>query len=208
MRLHRFFIDRENQLFNFNLSDEEILISDQEIINQWVRVFRYSSGKRVILFDGSGFDYTYEMTNISSKNIELSFVEKNKNIIKNKKLNLIFSIIKKQNSELLIQKCTEIGISSFQPIISERTEKKNFDIDRAKKIAIEAVEQSGRDSVPNIGKILEIEKFLENYFSNGNTLKSATYIFDINGVEFTIKDLNKIHSLLDTDQQVFILFGP
>ncbi|HMO79091.1 MAG TPA: 16S rRNA (uracil(1498)-N(3))-methyltransferase [Candidatus Paceibacterota bacterium] len=206
MRLHRFFIDKNDQNSNFVLSDNKIVISDTEITNQLLKVFRYSIGQKVIFFDGSGFDYIYEITKISSKNIDFSFVEKNKNNFEKKELIVIFSIIKKQNSELLIQKCTELGASGFEPIISERTEKKNFDFVRAIKIATESTEQSGRDFVPTIKPAKQLSDFLEINFSKNKKIK--TFVFDIDGKNFTKKDLSQIHNDLSLGQTIQILIGP
>ena len=46
--------------------------------------------------------------------------------------------------EIILQKATELGVSKITPIISERTEVKELNLERANKITIEATEQSNQ----------------------------------------------------------------
>ena len=41
--------------------------------------------------------------------------------------------------ETILQKATELGVSKITPIISERTEVKELNLDRANKIVVEAI---------------------------------------------------------------------
>jgi 16S rRNA (uracil1498-N3)-methyltransferase len=153
MRLHRFYVSSD-------LGENNFYLSDKDIIHQLMTVFRYKIGQQVIFFNGSNFDYVYEIVNLSKKNINFVLVEKISNSIKKYNLTLAFSLIKNQNNELIFQKCTELGVSCFQPIISDRTEKKEINLERAQKIVIEATEQSGRDFVPEICEPLKLSEFL------------------------------------------------
>ena len=62
----------------------------------------------------------------------------------------------------MFQKTTEIGIKNFFPILCERSIVREINIQRARKIVIEASEQANRISVPEISKIQKLENFLEN----------------------------------------------
>ena len=64
--------------------------------------------------------------------------------------------------EIILQKATELGVSKIIPIISERTEVKELNHDRAKKIAIEATEQSNQMLPPEILEVTKLKDFLEN----------------------------------------------
>lgn len=82
------------------------------------------------------------------------------------KLILAFSLLKKGNDELVMQKCTELGAYSFIPFVSSRTiirvdesdkKKKN---ERFSKIIKEAAMQSKRATIPAISSILSFGELL------------------------------------------------
>ena len=50
-----------------------------------------------------------------------------KNLHEEIKINVFQSIIKTSKLELIVEKLTEIGISSFTPIVTERTQRKDID---------------------------------------------------------------------------------
>ena len=64
--------------------------------------------------------------------------------------------------EIILQKATELGVRKITPIISERTEVKELDYDRANKIVIEATEQSNQLSPPKIFEVTKLKDFLDN----------------------------------------------
>ena len=64
--------------------------------------------------------------------------------------------------ETILQKATELGVSKIIPIISERTEVKELNHDRANKIVIESTEQSNQLSPPKIFEVTKLKDFLDN----------------------------------------------
>jgi 16S rRNA (uracil1498-N3)-methyltransferase len=80
--------------------------------------------------------------------------------------------------EWVVEKATELGVSKIVPIVSERSEKKGFNLMRAQKIAIEASEQSGRVEVPLIGDIEPLKDALESF-------QGEIVVFDLIGKPFS-----------------------
>ncbi len=187
MRIHRFYINQKIE------SKKDIRIEDPRLLHQWIKVFRLSSSDKVILFDNSGkeFDGYFKLL---SKSEAVLGVNKE---IRNKKsptlsLEIFQSLIKKDNFELVVQKCTELGVTSFHPIISERSEKKDLNIERLRKIAIEASEQSGRVSLPNIFEPTDLEIAIKNF-------DGKIFVLDFDGQKLPTK-VNK--------GRIGILIGP
>jgi len=79
MRLHRFFVTEK-----INPKERVTLRSfdHESILNQWRKVFRYLAGTRVILFDGSGFDYLAIIEKLDSAGAVLRILETNKEVNK------------------------------------------------------------------------------------------------------------------------------
>jgi 16S rRNA (uracil1498-N3)-methyltransferase len=186
MRLHRFYI---NQGIG---TGKSLRVDDVELLNQWVKVFRLKTSDRVIVFDGSGSEFECYFSLLSKKEAILNIVEKReiKNVPKID-LTIFQSIIKKDNFELIIQKCTEIGVTAFRPIISERSEKKDLNTERLQKIAKEASEQSGKGKLPEIFEPARLENVIENF-------DGKLFVLDFDG--------ERLDSVLDSTMG--ILIGP
>ncbi len=74
---------------------------------------------------------------------------------------LFISVLKGDNFDMVVQKTTELGVDHIVPFISDRTIKKNLNISRLEKIAIEATEQSGRRSVPKVHEIIKFSEIFD-----------------------------------------------
>src|SRR3989344_8576752 len=160
MRKHRIFCEQ-------SLSDKHsAVISSTSLLHQLKHVFRLEIGEQIILFDNSGFDYTAEISRYEKDGVMLTIVSKEKNNVSlNKEIYLFASIIKKNNFEWIVEKATEMGVSHIVPVLSARSQKKNLNIERLRKIAIEASEQSGRAVLPILNEIDSLENALEKYKS-------------------------------------------
>ena len=112
---------------------------------------------------------------------------------------LAFSPIKQNPLNFLIQKGTEWGVQKFIPILSERTVVREINIERIKKIIIEASEQSNRISVPEINKPELLKNFLSQFPKNGSLI-----FCDINSNQNSLKNILK----RSTDGPICILIGP
>jgi 16S rRNA (uracil1498-N3)-methyltransferase len=76
---------------------------------------------------------------------------------------LCLAPIKRTPLDYVTQKATELGVARIQPVITRRTIVERVNTDRMKANAIEAAEQSGRLSVPEIGAPLSLEKMLSGW---------------------------------------------
>jgi 16S rRNA (uracil1498-N3)-methyltransferase len=145
MRLHRFYVGGHIE------KGKDIRIDDVAHLHQWIKVFRLKASDRVIVFNGEGSDFEGYFKVLSKREAIISIDKEKK--IKNTpvcELHVLQSIIKKDNFEFVVEKCTEIGASAIHPILTERSEKKDLNLERLQKISTEAAEQSGRSSIPEI----------------------------------------------------------
>jgi len=101
---------------------------------------------------------------------EKKFLNKVKEPGSSKNLELAICLVKKNPMETILQKDTELGVSKITPIISERTEVKELNYERAKKIVVEATEQSNQLSPPEISNVIKLKDFLNNLDSSTKLL--------------------------------------
>ncbi len=155
MRLHRFFVDQP-------LTDSLIRISDKELLHQWSRVLRYSEGVQVVLLDGKGSEVTGTLIELSSKQALVEVVSRREQAASSESvLTLYFSPLKRELTELVFQKGTELGVSVFQPILCDRTVRDGFNPERTARILREAAEQSGRLWLPEFRAPISFEEALK-----------------------------------------------
>lgn len=159
--MHRFFIAQK-------LEKGGRIECPKEIAFQLLNVLRMREGEQVILFDGSGYDYTGEIESVSRKECIIRMSDA---LIPNRepkrKLILFQSLIKKDKFEWVLEKGVEVGVSEFVPILTSRSVKKNFNEDRAEAIIQEAAEQSGRAVIPKLRPLMLFHEAVAYAFKKG-----------------------------------------
>lgn len=167
----------------------EVEISDVVLLHQWQKVLRFHIGEQVKLFDNSGQEFVCEIISLDKKSSRLKVLSSKLNVTGQLlNVSLYFSLIKKDRMEWLLEKCTELGVSHFKPIISERSEKKGFNLERAKKIIQEACEQSGRAVLPTVSEPSSLREALTSVSQSysAKALKGEpAFAFDSSGSEFS-----------------------
>tara|TARA_S200000501_G_scaffold307821_1_gene297104 strand:+ start:458 stop:1168 length:711 start_codon:yes stop_codon:yes gene_type:complete len=126
-------------------------------------VMRLKRGSIINFFNIEG-EWESEIVFLDKERVEVKFLKKvkEKDLKKKNKIELAICLVKKNPMEIILQKATELGVSKIIPIISERTEVKELNYDRAKKIVIEATEQSNQMFPPKISEVVKLKDFLKN----------------------------------------------
>ncbi len=137
-------------------------------------VMRLKRGSNINFFNQEG-EWISEVVFLEKDRVEVKFLNRVKGPLKPSNIELAICLVKKNPMEIILQKATELGVSKITPIISERTEIKDLNYERAKKITIEATEQSNQFSPPEISKIIKLKDFINNL--NGST---KLFFADIN----------------------------
>ena len=163
MKLHRFFAGDMHDKYGPTELRQHIWVNDGQLYNQWTRVLRYKPGDQLILFNGSGEDRLYKIHKIEETAVGLELVTELQPNYPKREVYLFWSMLKKDKNEWVLQKCTELGVTHFVPILSDRTEKTGFDEDRAKKIVQEAAEQCGRSDIPRVRETLGLQTSIDEF---------------------------------------------
>ena len=126
-----------------------------------VNVMRLKRGSNINFFNSEG-EWKSEIVFLDKDRVEVKIIEKIKQPKGLSNIELAICLVKKNPMEIILQKATELGVSKIIPIISERTEVKELNYDRANKIVIEATEQSNQLSPPKIFEVTKLKDFLDN----------------------------------------------
>lgn len=156
-RLHRFYTGTELALTH------DFWLHDLRLINQWRRVLRFQPDQEVILFDGQSEDRLYKIVELTETEAHLKLVTELKRQVPKKEIYLLWALLKKDKNDWVLQKCTELGVSHFVPLLADRSEKTGFNIERAEKIVIEAAEQCGRSDIPTIREPMRVSTAIDEF---------------------------------------------
>ena len=161
-------------------------------------VMRLQIGGNLSVFNSLG-EWNAVVASYEKDGARIKVLEKIKDQENENNIWLAFSPIKQNSLNFIIQKGTELGIQKFLPILCERSMVKEINVDRIKKIIVEASEQSNRISVPEIRKIETLKFFLSQFPKDG-----CLIFCDINSNKNNLKSIlsNKIQG------PVCILIGP
>jgi 16S rRNA (uracil1498-N3)-methyltransferase len=113
-------------------------------------VMRRAVGDEVRIFNGKDGEWTARITAISRKAVRLEPLALMRPQASDADCWLCFALLKRQKTDLVVEKATELGVSVIQPIITERTQTDHVNLERLRAIAIEAAEQCERLMVPEI----------------------------------------------------------
>ena len=179
-----------SNILSVNLTDK----LDKSQSHYLTKVMRIKENDVFSLFNKEG-EWEAKILGISKSIVEFKTTKQLRKKENTKELWLAFSPIKSNYQNFMIQKATELGVTKFLPVIFDRTVVRKINIERLKKIVIEASEQSNRLNIPSIEEAQSIKSFLK--------LNSMDLIFtDLNS------DNKKIDKLKLTDNPICIIIGP
>ena len=203
MKISRYYVNKTTL-------EEDQLVKDKDFINRLLSVMHYKAGQKIILFNGlDSNNYTFEIKDISKKEITLNFIEKNEVFIEvTKKVNVYISLFKTDFDEA-VREMVEIGVNKLIPIISERTERKELNTRRLNKIIIESCEQSGRLDIPVLENIIKLKDFKNVDTKNINICYHTEEVSQENYSENISQDnLNTKNKGVDNNVGTNIFIGP
>jgi len=125
------------------------------------KVMRANIGENFSLFNQSG-EWEAKITKIIKGVVEFSITKKIRSNANEKEIWLAFAPIKLNYLNLMMQKATELGVTRFIPILTERTIVRRINQKRINKIIIEASEQSNRLKIPKLEEIVKLDNFLKS----------------------------------------------
>jgi len=152
--MHRFFIPPE-------WIDQEKVVITGKLVHQLRNVLRLRSGDRIVVLDNTGWEYEIALKRVARGYVEGVVRGVRSAVEPNTKITLYQALLKGVKFEFILQKCTELGVSGFVPMVCERCvarSPKDKRVERWQRIIVEAAEQSGRGMLPTLEPALLFQK--------------------------------------------------
>lgn len=151
-----------------NQIEENKIIIQGEDVNHIKNVLRYQNGDNLEVCDEDGTRIYTKISDMNPNEIILDILEISDDTTEpNVNITLFQGLPKADKMELIVQKCTELGVSGIVPVIMDRVivklDEKNEGkkIERWQKIAKEAATQSGRQKIPYVEKAINLKNSIE-----------------------------------------------
>lgn len=173
MEIRRFYVDKGD------FADGFVTVKGDEYIHM-TKILRHRVGYKIIVNNNlDGFDYYAVITDIGKESARAEVVDTVINdTVSNVDVTLMQALPKGDKSDFIAQKATELGVKKIIFFLSEFTAEKKINIDRIKRITLEACKQCGRAFVPEVEVVntiadLSIEQYDKVIFLNEHERKMS-----------------------------------
>jgi 16S rRNA (uracil1498-N3)-methyltransferase len=155
--MHRFFIPPE-------CIQEKRVEFPLETAHQIARVLRLRNYERVGVLDNRGNEYEVELEVVNVRGVSGNITAiHNRHSEPQSAITLYLGLTQREKFEWILQKCTELGVAAFVPLLTQRSlvqsaQEVENKYERWQKIIREAAEQSGRVLCPLLHPVQALEK--------------------------------------------------
>ena len=150
--MHRFFIETDS----YRLFPGELLLLPDKLAHQVRDVLHLAVGERLVLLDNSGDEIHCTVKNSSKAGVQVLVVERQAGKSESPvRIILCAGLLKSARFEWILEKGTELGVSTFVPILCRRSmaglqDAGHAKVQRWQRILAEATEQCGRARRPEL----------------------------------------------------------
>lgn len=165
------------KLFFGEIFPEVIIHPDEQ--QHIVKVLRMREGEEIFVTDGTGNLAKGHLV-LEGKRVGLNISEIFENAPDfSPKLHIAMAPTKNiDRTEFFVEKATEMGISEITFLLTEKSERKNLNIERIQKQAIAASKQSLRFYFPQVNDLVKLTDFIKNINSENTFLAHCDQSFE------------------------------
>ena len=141
-------------------SDKKNVIIEGQEFHHLINVRRTGIGDIVKLNSGSGLIAEGKVTEVNKDLAVIEIFKIEKFPFPERPFAIAFALLKNRNDELVIEKCTELGVTAFYPLLTDysvRAPSKNT-VSRFERIALSAIKQCDNPWLPRINEPLPLKE--------------------------------------------------
>jgi 16S rRNA (uracil1498-N3)-methyltransferase len=128
-----------------------------------IKVLRKREGEVIVVTDGIGFFYDCTITKANANRCEFDIQEKRAEVKKKFRIHLVIAPTKNPDRlEWLIEKATELGVDEITLIDCDHSERSYIKAERLMKVAISAMKQSQKATLPIINPLNKFSSILDD----------------------------------------------
>ncbi|HEV2564176.1 MAG TPA: 16S rRNA (uracil(1498)-N(3))-methyltransferase [Microvirga sp.] len=135
---------------------------DRGQANYLLNVLRLKAGESVLIFNGRDGEWRAEVAVEGRKAADLVCVAQTREQAPAPNIIYAFAPLKHARLDYMVQKAVEMGAGILQPVLTRRTQASRVNLERMRSNAIEAAEQCGILSIPEVREEENLERFLKS----------------------------------------------
>lgn len=203
----RLFIDNNLHQIDKLFGGQKIKIDDSDF-HYLNNVLRVKLGDLIYVFNGIDGEFSAKISEINKKDLTIKLIERTNKQQNSKNLTLAFALIKNIKIDIIATKATEMGIKTFQPLMTQHTIPDKLNTKRFKANIKEAVEQCQRNDLPNLNEVEKLENYLNNQDQNKVFILCDESLFDKKEGRALETLLKLRNDKVFKDKEIVILIGP
>lgn len=126
-------------------------------------VLRRQDGDRVRLFNGRDGEWLAALCASGRKDMQaMPEVQLRPQEVRRRRVHLLFTPLKKDRMDVLIEKAVELDATDLHPVLTARAEVRELKIERVQAQMIEAAEQCERLDIPTLHPVMTLERALSS----------------------------------------------
>jgi 16S rRNA (uracil1498-N3)-methyltransferase len=147
----------------------EAITTTPEQSHYLMNVLRLKPGATLLIFNGRDGEWQAELSVAGKRGATLTLLKQTRAQEARPDIDYLFAPLKHARLDYMVQKAAEMGVRRLRPVLTRRTIAERVNLDRMRANAIEAAEQCGILTIPEIIAPEKLEKVLANWDS-GRTL--------------------------------------
>jgi 16S rRNA (uracil1498-N3)-methyltransferase len=131
--------------------------------NYLATVLRLDAGAELLVFNGRDGEWLAEIAEAGRRVCRLHAVKRVRPQSAGQDLHYLFAPLKRSRLDYMVQKATELGVNRLQPVLTRRTQAERVNLERMRANVVEAAEQCGVLSLPEVGEPAKLEAVLAGW---------------------------------------------
>lgn len=162
--------------YSDNVGMTSVVLSAEDSVH-CARVLRHREGDKIHVIDGEGTMYECIVTNDNPKMVQADIVAAHPRWHSHP-YRLCMAVCPTKNNERFewfVEKAVEVGLDEIAPVIGDRSERKVYKTDRARKIVLSGAKQSLKAALPVVDEPVAVREFIK---SHRDGLRFIAYCFE------------------------------
>jgi 16S rRNA (uracil1498-N3)-methyltransferase len=131
--------------------------------NYLVNVLRLGAGAGVLVFNGRDGEWRAALALAGKRNVRLAVTEQARAQTAPCDVHYLFAPLKHARLDYMMQKAVELGVSRLVPVLTRHTQVQRVNLERMRSNAIEAAEQCGVLTIPEIADPLSLDALVRGW---------------------------------------------